>query len=104
MVLQKKENWHCLVKNNFIINGIALISNENKESFSWIFDKIKYQHKITNKNAETIITDPDKTIIASLQNNMPQIKHSLCIWHNRKNIEKNLGYLRQMKIKKYYLF
>jgi len=76
------------------------MSYESEIEFTCIL-KFLYLIKIAKNKLESTITDGDKAIIATIMKTMPTINHKLCLWHLRKNIEKNQGYLNKFKNKKY---
>ncbi|PKK59376.1 hypothetical protein RhiirC2_641717, partial [Rhizophagus irregularis] len=43
-----------------------------------------------------LFTDADSAMVSPIHEILPSIKHNYCIWHLRKNLDKNLrGWLRK---------
>src|SRR5881275_2631227 len=50
----------------------------------------------TDLAPNVLFTDADPAIVAAIHESLPTTKHNYCIWHIRKNLEKNLkGKLRE---------
>lgn len=66
----------------------ALVSDETKETYQWI---LKCLLRATNGLAPKVLfTDADAGMVAAIHEALPSTKHNYCIWHIRKNLEKNL--------------
>ena len=65
----------------------AVISDETKESYQWILECLL---SATNLAPNVIFTDADPAMVAAIHESLPTTKHNYCIWHIRKNLDKNL--------------
>src|SRR6266511_1437766 len=66
----------------------AVVSDETKETYQWILECLL---RATNGLAPKVLfTDADAGMIAAIHETLPETKHNYCIWHIRKNLEKNL--------------
>src|SRR5437763_21712 len=71
----------------------AVVADETKETYQWILECLL---NATNGLVPRVLfTDADAGMIAAIHETLPSTKHNYCIWHIRKNLEKNLrGKLR----------
>ncbi|CAG8647060.1 12401_t:CDS:2, partial [Racocetra persica] len=68
-----------------------LISDETISSFCWVLQQLKQTaDNITINKIQTVLTDKDLAILSSIRNELPHVKHQLCIWHLEQNLVKNL--------------
>ncbi|CAB4429888.1 unnamed protein product [Rhizophagus irregularis] len=66
----------------------AVVSNETKNTYRWILECLL---RATNGLASRVLfTDADAGMVAAIHETLPSTKHNYCIWHLRKNLEKNL--------------
>jgi MULE transposase domain/FAR1 DNA-binding domain len=66
----------------------AVVSDETKETYQWILECLL---RATNGLAPRVLfTDADAGMVAAIHETLPSTKHNYCIWHLRKNFEKNL--------------
>ncbi|CAB5181640.1 unnamed protein product [Rhizophagus irregularis] len=71
----------------------AVVSDETKETYQWILECLL--HATNGLAPRVLFTDADAGMIAAIHETLPSTKHNYCIWHLRKNLEKNLkGKLR----------
>lgn len=72
----------------------AVVSDETKETYQWILECLL---SATNNLAPNVIfTDADPAMVSAIHETMPSTKHNYCIWHLRRNLDKNLrGQLRK---------
>jgi len=59
-----------------VIFGAALMYDETKESFRWLFDTFFQAHN--NKKPKTVFTDQDQSMARAVANVMPETHHGLC--------------------------
>ena len=62
----------------------ALISDETKDTFAWLFTKAT-----GGLIPSLLYTDADPAMIAAVHNSWPTTKHHFCLFHIRKNLEKH---------------
>jgi hypothetical protein len=67
--------------------ALCVISNEDTESFEWVFKSIL---EFTNIEPEVIFTDEDLAMANAIKSTLPHAKHNLCSWHIEKNLRKKL--------------
>ncbi|KAJ4790327.1 hypothetical protein LUZ62_041573 [Rhynchospora pubera] len=72
-----------------VIFGAALMCDQTRESFEWVFTKFLEAHD--GKKSNTIFTDQDIAIGLALEEIMPDIRHGLCTWHINQNCVKHLS-------------
>ena len=65
----------------------AVVSDETKETYQWILECLLCA---TNLAPNVLFTDADPAMVAAIHESLPTTKHNYCIWHIRKNLEKNL--------------
>ncbi len=66
----------------------AVVSDETKETYQWILKCLL--HATNGLAPRVLFTDADAGMIAAIHETLPNTKHNYCIWHIRKNLEKNL--------------
>jgi hypothetical protein len=72
----------------FRMVAMAVVSDETKETYQWILECLL---RATNGLAPRVLfTDADAAMVAAIHEILPSTKHNYCIWHIRKNLEKNL--------------
>ncbi|CAB4442956.1 unnamed protein product [Rhizophagus irregularis] len=69
------------------IAATAIVADETKETYQWILECLL---RATGIAPRVLFTDADAGMIAAVHETLPSTKHNYCIWHIRKNIEKNL--------------
>ncbi|XP_015934769.3 protein FAR1-RELATED SEQUENCE 5-like [Arachis duranensis] len=72
-----------------VIFGAALLYDESKESFIWLFESFLEAHM--QKKPKTIFTDQDPAMASALVEKMPETYHGLCVWHIMQNAIRHLG-------------
>lgn len=72
-----------------ILFGCGLISNEDIETFTWLFRT--WLSCMSNSAPIGIITDQDKAMKAAIENVFPNTRHRWCLWHILKKIPEKLG-------------
>nr|XP_025669190.1 protein FAR1-RELATED SEQUENCE 5-like [Arachis hypogaea] len=72
-----------------VIFGAALLYDESKESFMWLFESFLEAHM--QKKPKTIFTDQDPAMASALVEKMPETYHGLCVWHIMQNAIRHLG-------------
>src|SRR5256884_3202649 len=65
----------------------AVVSDETKETCQWILECLL---SATNLAPNVLFTDADPAMVAAIHESLPTTKHNYCIWHIRKNLDKNL--------------
>ena len=65
----------------------AVVSDETKEIYQWILECLL---SATNLAPNVLFTDADPAMVATIHESLPTTKHNYCIWHIRKNLDKNL--------------
>ncbi|CAB5366255.1 unnamed protein product [Rhizophagus irregularis] len=71
----------------------AVVLDETKETYQWILECLL--HATNGLAPRVLFTDAYAGMIAAIHETLPSTKHNYCIWHLRKNLEKNLkGKLR----------
>ena len=65
----------------------AIVSDETKETYQWILECLLCA---TDLAPNVLFTDADPAMVAAIHESLPTTKHNYCIWHIRKNLEKNL--------------
>ncbi|KAK9665410.1 hypothetical protein RND81_14G110800 [Saponaria officinalis] len=71
-----------------IVLAAALISHEDANSFTWVFEQWMV---CMGKALSVILTDQDKAIAKAVRTVFPDTPHRLCLWHMMRNGAKNLG-------------
>jgi MULE transposase domain len=72
-----------------VIFGAALMCDQTKDSFEWVFTKFLKAHG--GKKPITIFTDLDIAMAAALEKIMSNTRHDLCVWHISQNCLKYLS-------------
>ncbi|KQK04264.1 hypothetical protein BRADI_2g12691v3, partial [Brachypodium distachyon] len=81
-----------------VLLGCGLLSNEDTETFVWLFKS--WLWCMSNKAPNAIITDKCKAMQNAIEKVFPQARHRWCIWHIMKKIpEKLSGYEKYENIK-----
>ncbi|XP_014756066.2 protein FAR1-RELATED SEQUENCE 6 [Brachypodium distachyon] len=81
-----------------VLLGCGLLSNEDTETFIWLFKS--WLCCMSNKAPNAIITDQCKAMQNAIEEVFPQARHRWCIWHIMKKIlEKLSGYEKYENIK-----
>jgi transposase-like protein len=62
-----------------ILFGCGLLSNENTDSFVWLFNV--WLKCMSDRAPNAIITDQDKAMQAAIAIVFPRAKHRFCLWH-----------------------
>ena len=72
----------------------AVVSDETKETYQWILECLL--SATDNLAPNVLFTDADPAMVSAIHEMLPSTKHNYCIWHLRKNLDKNLrGRLRK---------
>jgi hypothetical protein len=72
----------------------AVVSDETKETYQWILECLL--SATDNLAPNVLFTDADPAMVSAIHETLPSTKHNYCIWHLRKNLDKNLrGRLRK---------
>ena len=72
----------------------AVVSDETKETYQWILKCLL--SATDNLTPNVLFTDADPAMVSAIHEILPSTKHNYCIWHLRKNLDKNLkGRLRK---------
>ncbi|KAL6188162.1 hypothetical protein ACLB2K_039555 [Fragaria x ananassa] len=66
-----------------IIFGVALISNETEETYTWLLRT--FLESMNRKMPKAVLTDSDEAMRKAIETVMPKARHHLCIWHIDKN-------------------
>ncbi|KAK9704712.1 hypothetical protein RND81_07G006700 [Saponaria officinalis] len=86
-------NRYCMVFTPFtgidnhkksVTFACALLSNEDEESFVWVFQK--FMEAMRRKQPQIIITDQDPTIKNSVPIVFKTARHRFCMWHIMKKV------------------
>ncbi|KAJ4765730.1 Protein FAR1-RELATED SEQUENCE 5 [Rhynchospora pubera] len=72
-----------------VIFGAALMCDQSKESFEWVFTKFLEAHG--GKKPITIFTKQNCSMEHALEKVMPDTRHGLCMWHIEQNCVKYLS-------------
>ncbi|XP_044479705.1 protein FAR-RED IMPAIRED RESPONSE 1-like isoform X2 [Mangifera indica] len=81
-----------------ILFGCGLISNEDTETFVWLFKS--WLACMSNCAPKAIITDQDKAMQNAIEIVFPNTRHRWCLWHIMKKLpEKLRGYCEYEHIK-----
>nr|XP_043625945.1 protein FAR1-RELATED SEQUENCE 5-like [Erigeron canadensis] len=84
-----------------ILLGCGLISNEDNETFTWLFRS--WLACMSGRPPQAIITDQDQAMKNAIQNVFPDARHRWCLWHIMKKLPEKLGSHRKYKFIKYRL-
>ncbi|XP_024634327.2 protein FAR-RED IMPAIRED RESPONSE 1 [Medicago truncatula] len=69
--------------------GCALLSNENTETFTWLFKTwLECMHE---RSPNVIITDQDGAMKKAIEVVFPKARHRWCLWHLMKKIPEKFG-------------
>jgi hypothetical protein len=66
----------------------AVVSDETKETYQWILECLL--SATDNLAPNVLFTDADPAMVSAVHEMLPSTKHNYCIWHLRKNLDKNL--------------
>ncbi|XP_028106610.1 protein FAR-RED IMPAIRED RESPONSE 1-like [Camellia sinensis] len=81
-----------------ILFGCGLLSNENTETFVWLFKE--WLSSMSDVSPKTIITDQCRSMQNAIEIVFPEARHRWCLWHIMKKIpEKLRGYSQYESIK-----
>ncbi|XP_028120564.1 protein FAR1-RELATED SEQUENCE 6-like [Camellia sinensis] len=81
-----------------ILFGCGLLSNENTETFVWLFKE--WLSCMSDAPPKTIITDQCRAMQNAIEIVFPQARHRWCLWHIMKKISEKLrGYSQYESIK-----
>ncbi|KAH9674899.1 protein FAR1-RELATED SEQUENCE [Citrus sinensis] len=72
-----------------ILLGCGLISHEDTETFTWLFDT--WLSCMSGSPPLGIITDQDKAIKNAIEIVFPNTRHRWCLWHILKKVPEKLG-------------
>ncbi|CAJ2653121.1 unnamed protein product [Trifolium pratense] len=69
--------------------GCALLSNEDTETFTWLFSAwLECMH---GRSPNAIITDQDRAMKNAIEVVFPTARHRWCLWHLMKKVPEKLG-------------
>ncbi|KAF5454548.1 hypothetical protein F2P56_024204 [Juglans regia] len=72
-----------------ILLGVWLISSEDTETFTWLFQTwLQCMDGIVSK---AIVTNQDRAMKNTIATVFPESKHRLCLWHILKKVPEKLG-------------
>ncbi|XP_058087104.1 protein FAR1-RELATED SEQUENCE 4-like [Magnolia sinica] len=71
-----------------VLLGCALIANETKESYVWLFRT--WLEAMSGQPPKAIITNEDKAIKAAIMEVFPETRHRLCLWHILEKVPEKL--------------
>ena len=71
-----------------VILGAGLISNEDVESYKWLFNA--YLELTNNHHPKVIITDQDASMKLAIPSIFPNTTHRLCMWHIMKKLREKV--------------
>ncbi|KAF5459929.1 hypothetical protein F2P56_019835 [Juglans regia] len=81
-----------------ILLGCGLISNEDADTFEWLFQS--WLQCMNNQPLNAIITDQDKAMKIAISRVFPISRHRFCLWHIMKKLPEKFGsHCRYGKIK-----
>ncbi|KAK9756470.1 hypothetical protein RND81_01G100100 [Saponaria officinalis] len=92
------KNKYCLVftplngvdnHKKSITFGAALLSNEDEQSFRWVFTK--FLTAMGNKEPQCILTDQDPAIKNAVPAVFKQAHHRFCMWHIMQKLNDKVG-------------
>jgi hypothetical protein len=72
-----------------ILLGCALLSNENTQTFTWLFKT--WLECMQGRAPNAIITDQDRAMKNSIEVVFPKARHRWCLWHIMKKVPEMLG-------------
>ncbi|KAJ1387045.1 MULE transposase domain, partial [Sesbania bispinosa] len=94
--IYKKNKYSCLMvvfsgvnhHNQTIVFGIAMVSNETKETYVWVLEQLL--HAMKGKMHISVITDGDHAMRNAIRRVFPRAHHRLCAWHLIRNATTNV--------------
>ncbi|KAF5454711.1 hypothetical protein F2P56_024357 [Juglans regia] len=72
-----------------ILLGCRLISNEDADTFEWLFQS--WLQCMNNQPPNAIITDQDKAMKIAISRVFPTSRHRFCLWHIMKKLPEKFG-------------
>jgi hypothetical protein len=72
-----------------ILFGCGLLSNENTDTFVWLFET--WLKCMSDRAPNAIITDQDRAMQAAIRRVFPRAKHRFCLWHIMSKVPHKLG-------------
>jgi hypothetical protein len=72
-----------------ILFGCGLLSNENTDTFVWLFNT--WLKCMSGRAPNAIITDQDGAMQAAIEIVFPRAKHRFCLWHIMNKVPQKLG-------------
>nr|XP_043633675.1 protein FAR-RED IMPAIRED RESPONSE 1-like [Erigeron canadensis] len=84
-----------------ILLGCGLISNEDNETFTWLFRS--WLACMSGRPPQAIITYQDQAMKNAIQNVFPDARHRWCLWHIMRKLLEKLGIHKKYKFIKYKL-
>ncbi|XP_040996125.1 protein FAR-RED IMPAIRED RESPONSE 1-like [Juglans microcarpa x Juglans regia] len=72
-----------------ILLGAGLISNEDTETFTWLFQS--WLNCMDGEAPKAIITDQDRAMKNAIALVFPNTRHRFCLWHILKKVLEKLG-------------
>ncbi|KAF5450147.1 hypothetical protein F2P56_030522 [Juglans regia] len=72
-----------------ILLGAGLISSEDTETFTWLFQT--WLQCMDGIPPKAIITDQDRAMKNTIANVFPESRHRFCLWHILKKVHERLG-------------
>ncbi|XP_045810181.1 protein FAR1-RELATED SEQUENCE 4-like [Trifolium pratense] len=72
-----------------ILLGCALLSNEDTETFTWLFTT--WLACMNGRAPNAIITDQDRAMKNAIEAVFPKARHRWCLWHIMKKVPEKLG-------------
>ena len=76
-----------------ILFGCGLLSNENTDTFVWLFET--WLKCMSDRAPNAIITNQDKAMQAAIGKVFPRAKHRFCLWHIMSKVPHKLGFYSQ---------
>ncbi|XP_045791255.1 protein FAR1-RELATED SEQUENCE 6-like [Trifolium pratense] len=72
-----------------VLLGCALLSNEDTETFTWLFST--WLDSMHGHTPNAIIIDQDKAMKNAIEVVFPKARHRWCLWHIMKKVPEKLG-------------
>ncbi|XP_059451022.1 protein FAR-RED IMPAIRED RESPONSE 1-like [Corylus avellana] len=72
-----------------VLFGCGLLSNENIDTFVWLFEA--WLKCMSRRAPNAIITDQDRAMQAAIARVFPRAKHRFCLWHIMSKFPHKLG-------------
>ncbi|XP_042962573.1 protein FAR1-RELATED SEQUENCE 5-like [Carya illinoinensis] len=72
-----------------ILFGCGLISNEDAQTFEWLFES--WLKCMNDQPPNAIITDQDKAMQLAIARVFPSSRHRFCLWHIMKKLPEKFG-------------